>query len=364
MSTSASKAVRELSWFLTAAQQGVVRRFQSIPNSITLPGPKGHGPIVFIPGTRPDRALLVAHYDTVWDASFTVNPVKVRFLNGLFYSTLRKMGIGADDRAGCTMLWLLRELGHSLLLVPGEEKGCVGTHHCIKEHPSLLDNHQMALEFDRRGSQDIATYTCYNPDHIDFLLRFFPDFTKTWGSSTDIRWLGPHMEVASANLSVGFRNEHTDSETLRLGDFLQTYWGAADMLSKPDLPTFLHRDLPSYTKPDWSLPARAAQVYDASSKTHAPAKATSVDTNAVAQVCRTVGQTIARPTTPTLLLPSATPLHTYFLGPSEERILVTRETGEGYCEDCSCFLAPGICVPNSDNLLTCPSCHAPVRSFF
>lgn len=361
MSTSASKAVRELSWFLTAAQQGVVRRFQSLPSSITLPGPKGQGPIVFIPGTRTTRALLVAHYDTVWDTSYTQNPVKVRFLNGLFYSSDNKLGIGADDRAGCTMLWLLRELGHTLLLVPGEEEGCLGTHHLIKEHPSLLTGHQMALEFDRRDSRDIATYTCQNSDHLDYLQRFFPDFTKTLGSSTDIRHLGPHMGVASANFSVGFRFEHTHSETLRLGDFLQTYWAAADLLAVPNLPFFPHKDAPSYTQPAWSFPERASKVYGDTASHKAPAV---VDSNAVASVCRASGKLAQNITKPTLLLPSAAPLHTYFLGASDERILVTPTTGEGYCQNCCTFLAPRLCVPDSSNILTCPSCREPIRSFF
>lgn len=367
MSTSASKAVRELSWFLTAAQQGVVRRFQSVPGSITLPGPKGQGPIVFIPGTKATRALLVAHYDTVWDTSFTQNPVKVRFSNGLFFSTQPKLGIGADDRAGCTMLWLLRELGHSLLLVPGEEKGCLGTHHLIKEHPSLLTGHQMALEFDRRDARDIATYSCQNPDHIDYLLRFFPDYIKTWGSSTDIRHLGPHMGVASANFSIGFRNEHSAAEVLRLGDFLHTYWGAADLLSQTELPLFPHKETPTYTTPAWSYPSKssnppsaAAKVYSPSTKTPSP-----VDTNEVARVCRVAGQQPVQPKTGTIiLLPSAKPLCTYFLGASDERIPVTRETGEGYCESCHTFLSPSICVPDAANILTCPCCQEPVRSFF
>ena len=33
-------------------------------------------------------------------------------------------GIGADDRAGCAILWLLKDSGHSLLVTNGEEIGC------------------------------------------------------------------------------------------------------------------------------------------------------------------------------------------------------------------------------------------------
>jgi hypothetical protein len=47
--------------------------------------------------------------------------------NGVFQSANRIRGIGADDRAGCAILWLLKDLGHSLLITDGEEKGGIGS---------------------------------------------------------------------------------------------------------------------------------------------------------------------------------------------------------------------------------------------
>ena len=50
----------------------------------------------------------------------------VVFEDGVYSSGDDLCGIGADDRAGCAMLWLLRDSGHSLLILDGEEHGQVG----------------------------------------------------------------------------------------------------------------------------------------------------------------------------------------------------------------------------------------------
>ena len=59
------KTIRRLTKFMEATEREVVDLF------LTLPGAKEYAyqqgrPIVFVPGTRTDRVLLVAHYDTVF----------------------------------------------------------------------------------------------------------------------------------------------------------------------------------------------------------------------------------------------------------------------------------------------------------
>lgn len=367
MNPSASAAVRDLSWFLTATQQGVTRRFQSLTGSMTLKGPEGHGPIVFVPGQSKHRVLLVAHYDTVWDKSYTENPVSVRFLNGLFFSANTKMGIGADDRAGCTMLWLLRSLGHSLLLVPGEEKGCVGSHFFAENHPSLLKGHTMALEFDRRGNDDIATYDCHNDDHVTYLRKFFGGYTKTRGSSTDVRILGPAGQFAIANLSVGFTAEHTSYEKLRLGDFLHCYWGAQDLLSQSNIPSFPYKEathsnpaFPAYHNANVKRPHQTASSSPTTSGPRVPVSPRTAG-NETAVALRSV---ITLPGQPSGTVATRRPFTAYLLGDSDERLPVTAETGEAYCEGCRSFVAPGLAGWDASNLLTCPCCGDPLRSFF
>ena len=71
-------------------------------------------------------------------------------------------GLGADDRAGCAMLWLLKDLGHSLLVTNGEEHGQTGSS-WLKSHNKHIYNeinrdHQFVMEFDRRNGGDFKCY--------------------------------------------------------------------------------------------------------------------------------------------------------------------------------------------------------------
>jgi acetylornithine deacetylase/succinyl-diaminopimelate desuccinylase-like protein len=85
---------------------------------------------LYVRGQRENKILLVAHADTVWDG-FWRKPKDLKheliFSNGVFQSSGSVYGIGADDRAGCAMLWLLKDLGHSLLITDGEEAGGLGS---------------------------------------------------------------------------------------------------------------------------------------------------------------------------------------------------------------------------------------------
>ena len=95
---------------------------------------------VYIPGARSDRVLLIAHADTV----FTVypdneKPHKFLIDEDDIYSSLEDdAGIGADDRAGCAILWLLKDLGHSLLVTNNEEIGSVGAKNIRDYHKELF----------------------------------------------------------------------------------------------------------------------------------------------------------------------------------------------------------------------------------
>ena len=102
---------------------------------------------LYIPGSRSDRVLLVAHADTYWDARWPQNigmilPAKeviwrdhldesIDFVN-------KNGGLGADDRAGCAMLYLLRKTGHSILVTNGEEHGTVGSKWLKEKHPKVF----------------------------------------------------------------------------------------------------------------------------------------------------------------------------------------------------------------------------------
>jgi hypothetical protein len=140
---------------------------------------------LFIPGTRPDRVLLIAHVDTIPNDS---PKLKIEFggENALFYSGTRRTGffksgkpfanglpIGADDRAGCAILWELKDLGHSLLLVHGEEFGCLGSRYLMSnpKMAALMQNHQFAIEFDRHGEDDLVFYHVATKKFAEYCLK-------------------------------------------------------------------------------------------------------------------------------------------------------------------------------------------------
>ena len=213
--------------FMRATDQQIIDRFMSLPNAQGLICPTTT-PGVFIPGSRPDKVLLVAHNDTVW-RSGDASP----YLNGTsIISRNPKVGIGADDRLGCLALWLLRNSGHSLLICPDEEIGCVGSGHIAQHYSDLLDGHQFAIQFDRRGSHDLVTYDCANPEFDKFLLKHYYCYEKKVGSYSDIAELCPALDIAGVNVSIGFYSEHTALELAEVYDFCRTLQLTNTMLKK------------------------------------------------------------------------------------------------------------------------------------
>ncbi|MBR4664053.1 MAG: hypothetical protein IKO93_09280, partial [Lentisphaeria bacterium] len=83
----------------------VFERFAALPGAVRDTCAPGEG-FVYLPGSRENAVLLVAHADTVGRETLEVDLEEDE-------KTIRnRYGIlGADDRAGCAMLWLLRDMG-------------------------------------------------------------------------------------------------------------------------------------------------------------------------------------------------------------------------------------------------------------
>lgn len=205
---------------------------------------------VFLPGSRKDRVLLVAHADTVWHNS---HKLKVAFDgedHGLFYSATRKkgldkygdpamngIGIGADDRAGIAALWVLSALGHSILITGGEECGCLGSYKLMssKRMAALIQEHNFALQFDRRGRKDLVFYNVGTKEFAKF-MQIETGYDPAPGSHTDICVLCE--KIPGVNMSIGYANEHTVNEILNLRYWRNTVAVANNLLSKENLPKF------------------------------------------------------------------------------------------------------------------------------
>jgi len=191
----------------------------------------GENDCVYVPGSRSDRVLLVAHADTVFaehygEHKFTLDR------DGIYHSWEDMAGIGADDRAGCAILWLLKDSGHSLLITNNEEIGSIGVRN-IKAHNRDLYNefneHQYILEFDRRNARDYKVYDISVTNEFKRFIEKETGFTEAdRASSTDITVLCD--KICGANLSVGYYYEHRIRECLVYKEWENTLNIARKML--------------------------------------------------------------------------------------------------------------------------------------
>lgn len=203
----------------------IFRMFSTLPGAVAAQGKKPLERYVYVPGTRKNRVLLVAHADTVWDQSYgKAAETTVVFKDGVFSGTNPKCGIGADDRAGCAMLWALRDSGHSLLLVDGEEHGKRGAAFLRRRSFSLyrqINRHQFMIELDWQG-----TGTClYN--QVDNTPEFKQYIADVLGVSEADSTGGCDLQVlcdavCGVNVGVGYHMFHRAGESLVLDEWEQT----------------------------------------------------------------------------------------------------------------------------------------------
>lgn len=243
--------------WLTMTQTQVLNKFQGIPNSFT--DGRDEERFVYIRGSRPDRTLLVAHADTVWN--FIENGddsrIKLKYENDIistaneqfeYYVSYKKknklkqskhkgVGIGADDRAGCAIVWALRNLGHSILITSGEEIGCVASNRIMKSKwwQNEIANHQFAIQFDRKGKKDIVFYDVGTNKFVEYVKKS-TNYSVAEGTTTDIRCLCE--DICGVNISVGYYNEHTTKEILNIKEFNNTLEMAKSWLQEKNLPKF------------------------------------------------------------------------------------------------------------------------------
>ena len=222
-----------LSFPLTESD-GILGAFASLPNAEAhFDGKKRC--FVYVPGSRPDRVLLLAHADTVWDSAYGEEGAVQTLAeeDGILSGKDPRVGIGADDRAGCAMLWLLRESGHSLLVLDGEEGGLIGSTHLSERYPALYDElnrHSYMLQLDRRGATDYKVYRLpVSREFRSFIEEGIGYRDAGRSSATDIVALC--RDICGVNLSVGYANEHSAQETLSIPRWLATLEGVERLLT-------------------------------------------------------------------------------------------------------------------------------------
>lgn len=212
----------------------VLEKFAALPGAVAKTGQDMEG-FVYVPATRKNPVLLVAHADTVADDSVAVVLEEKR---GVIRN---KCGIlGADDRAGCAMLWLLKDTGHGLLVTDGEEYGGVGADFLCTAFPDIHDelnrDYQFMIEVDRRGGKD---FKCCDVGTTEFRAYVAqktgfsePDRSKF----TDIVHLC--RDICGVNLSCGYCEEHTDGEHIVKMEWRRTLTLLRSWLAEEEIPKF------------------------------------------------------------------------------------------------------------------------------
>lgn len=234
--TLAKQTLEQFCSLPLCSSREVMLKFAALPRAIVhLDNAKKS--FVYVPGTRSDRVLLAAHADTVWDSFYTDQTFTQALTEetGIYRGTNPLCGIGADDRAGCAILWLLRNSGHSLLILDGEEHGQIGAHQIEERYPEIfeeLNRHAYAIQFDRRNDRDYKVYNLPVSDEFLAHVESSTGYTDAGRNArTDIVVLC--RKICGVNLSVGYHDEHTAAEHLVFDEWFHTLELAEAFLAEP-----------------------------------------------------------------------------------------------------------------------------------
>ena len=217
----------------------IFEKFATVKDSIQ----RGRGleRFLFIKGVRNHKVLFVAHADTYWDSNYNDYESGLKLIDckdGVVRN--KNGGLGADDRAGCAIIWLLKDMGHSILITNGEEHGRIGSNWLINENSDIADeinsNHQFCIQLDRRNARDFKCYSVGTDDFRAYVSEITGYSEPDRRSSTDIVTLC--RDVCGVNLSVGYYNEHSENEYLVVDEWLNTLNMCRKWVSQEDLPRF------------------------------------------------------------------------------------------------------------------------------
>ena len=160
---------------------------------------------------------LVAHLDTVFHST----------PEDIYYDRMKNVmwspdGLGADDRAGVYAIAQIVKGGlkPTVILTTDEEIGGIGASALVKAYPNCPVDLKYIIELDRRGSLDCVFYDCGNSKFEDYIESF--GFVTNWGTFSDISIICPKWKIAGVNLSIGYYDEHSTSEILRIGQMFNT----------------------------------------------------------------------------------------------------------------------------------------------
>jgi len=190
---------------------------------------------LFCEGEEP--VMVVAHLDTVFEGflkSSLTNSIndlwgiydfhqKTIKLKEIYHDQVQGVmwspdGLGADDRVGVFMILSLVRAGArpSILFTTDEESGSTSGYDFALQYKHKFQNYgiKYLMELDRSGVNDCVFYNCDNPDFTKYIEGY--GFKTGTGSFTDISVICPIIKTAGVNLSVGYWNEHSETEMIDL----------------------------------------------------------------------------------------------------------------------------------------------------
>lgn len=211
---------------------------------------------ILVEGTIP--VMLVAHMDTV----FKSPPDKI-YYDQKQHIMWSPQGLGADDRAGVYLIWKIVQAGYRphICLTTDEEIGGFGAMALVKDFPDQPFDIKYIVELDRQGTNDCVFYSCANEKFQEFVEGY--DFVSDWGTFSDISDICPAWKVAGVNLSVGYKGEHHETETLNTHAMMDTYRKVKKMLDdakSENIPHFEYIADP-YERYYFNLGKKYAQAY-------------------------------------------------------------------------------------------------------
>lgn len=168
---------------------------------------------VFAVGDIP--VALVAHLDTVF-----AQPAREVYYDERKNVIWSPQGLGADDRAGVYAILKIIRAGYKphIIFTTDEEIGGGGAEALIKQYPEPFAEMKYVIELDRKGTNDCVFYDCDNVDFVEYIESF--GFCEAIGTFSDISIICPKWGIAGVNLSIGYQNEHSYSETFHINPFL------------------------------------------------------------------------------------------------------------------------------------------------
>lgn len=180
---------------------------------------------------------LVAHLDTVFEEPPNESNIYYDQRKGIMWSS---MGAGFDDRAGIYAIVNLIQKGYRphVILTTDEEQGGLGAQALAKSAQRLPQLNFM-IQLDRKGSNDCVFYDCITPEFIQYISSF--GFAEAVGSYSDISFLMPVWKTCGVNLSIGYQNEHTTSETLNVTWLFNIIQKVENILKQKEFPTFEYK---------------------------------------------------------------------------------------------------------------------------